>query len=118
MTQVINISNWKNKLSKFAGDRDWGQFHTPKNLVMAMSVECSELLEHFQWLTKEQSENLESEKLEEIKEEMADVLLYMIRLSDVLDVDLNDAMEEKFIKNGLKYPAEKARGTMKKYDKL
>jgi NTP pyrophosphatase (non-canonical NTP hydrolase) len=118
MTQVINISNWKNKLSKFAGDRDWDQFHSPKNLVMALSVESSELLEHFQWLTSEEAQNLDSEKLEEIKEEMADVLLYMIRLSDVLDVDLEDALEKKFKKNTLKYPVEKAKGTSEKYDKL
>lgn len=118
MTQVINISKWKNNLSKFAGDRDWGQFHTPKNLVMAMSVENAELLEHFQWMSEEESRNISSEKLEEIKEEMADVLLYMFRLSDVLDVDLNDALEKKFEKNALKYPVEKSRGTSKKYDKL
>lgn len=118
MTQVINISKWKKNLSEFAGDRNWEQFHNPKNLVMALSVESSELLEHFQWLTEEQSKNLESEKLEEIKEEMADVLLYMFRLSDVLGVDLNDALEEKFKKNALKYPVEKSKGTAKKYNKL
>lgn len=118
MTQVINISKWKNKLSEFAKNRDWGQFHNPKNLVMAMSVECSELVEHFQWLTSEQSSKLSDEQMVGVKEEMADVLLYMIRLSDVLDVDIEEILEEKFKRNGEKYPEEKARGTMKKYDKL
>ena len=118
MTQVINILKWKENLSKFAGDREWEQFHTPKNLVMAMSVESSELLEHFQWMTEEESKNIPCEKLEEIKEEMADVLLYMVRLSDVLNVDLDEAMTKKFEKNALKYPVDKSRGTSKKYDKL
>ncbi|OUR98735.1 nucleotide pyrophosphohydrolase [Halobacteriovorax marinus] len=118
MTQVINISKWKKRLSEFAKIRDWGQFHNPKNLVMAMSVECSELVEHFQWLTSEQSLNMSEEQMEGVKEEMADVLLYMLRLSDVLDVDIEEILEMKFKRNGEKYPAEKARGSMKKYDKL
>jgi NTP pyrophosphatase (non-canonical NTP hydrolase) len=102
----------------FAAERDWDQFHSPKNLATALSVEASELLEHFQWLTEEQSKNLSAEKLVEVQHEMADVLIYLVRLADKLNVDLLAAANEKVGLNAIKYPAEKAKGTMKKYSEL
>ncbi|MEN9657481.1 nucleotide pyrophosphohydrolase [Iodobacter fluviatilis] len=89
---------------QFAKDRDWERYHTPKNLCMAMSVEMAELLEHFQWDTAEESQQLSSEKRTAVEQEMADVLLYMIRLSDVLNVDLETAIREKILLNAIKYP--------------
>jgi NTP pyrophosphatase (non-canonical NTP hydrolase) len=103
------------RLQKFADDRDWDQFHSPKNLVMALSVEAAELTEHFQWLTEEQSQNLTAEKLKEVAFEMADVYIYLIRLATKLDVDLPQIAEEKIVLNGQKYPAEKVKGSSKKY---
>jgi NTP pyrophosphatase (non-canonical NTP hydrolase) len=105
----------RDKLRRFAAERDWDQFHSPKNLAIALSVEASELLEHFQWLTEAQSIALPPDKLEEVRDEMADVLLYLVRLADKLDVDLVDAAEKKMAKNAQKYPAAQVRGSMKKY---
>jgi len=99
----------------FAHERDWDQFHTPKNLVMALSVEASELLEHFQWLTNEQSDQLTPEQLSEVQDEMGDVLIYLIRLSDRLGVDLVTAASEKLEKAKIKYPADQVRGSAAKY---
>ncbi|WP_293931270.1 nucleotide pyrophosphohydrolase [Iodobacter sp.] len=89
---------------QFAKDRDWERYHTPKNLCMAMSVEMAELLEHFQWDTAAESQQLSREKRIAVEQEMADVLLYMIRLSDVLNVDLETAIREKMLLNAIKYP--------------
>ncbi len=105
----------RDTLRKFVAERDWDQFHSPKNLAMALSVEASELMEHFQWLTEEQSGRLAPEKLEQVRDELADVLVYLVRLADKLDVDLLDAAAKKIEKNALKYPAGKVRGSMKKY---
>ncbi|HLX81412.1 MAG TPA: nucleotide pyrophosphohydrolase [Burkholderiales bacterium] len=105
----------RDTLRKFVAERDWDKFHSPKNLAMALSVEASELMEHFQWLTEEQSRRLTPEKLAEVRDEMADVLVYLVRLADKLDVDLLDAAAKKIEKNTLKYPADKVRGSMKKY---
>ncbi len=105
----------RDTLRKFVAERDWDQFHSPKNLAMALSVEVSELMEHFQWLSEEQSRRLAPEKLEQVRDEMADVLVYLVRLADKLDVDLLDAAAKKIEKNALKYPAGKVRGSMKKY---
>lgn len=105
-------------LRRFAAERDWDQFHTPKNLAMALSVEVAELLEHFQWLTAEQSASLDAESLALVREELADVLLYLVRLADRLDVDLLAAAREKMIRNAEKYPVEKARGSSRKYTDL
>lgn len=109
------MNTLRDALRKFAAERDWDQFHSPKNLAIALSVEASELLEHFQWLTEAQSSALAPEKREEVRDEMADVLLYLVRLADKLDVDLVDAAEKKIAKNALKYPAAQVRGSMKKY---
>ena len=102
----------------FAAERDWDQFHSPKNLAMALSVEAAELLEHFQWLTEEASKNLSDSKRAEVKLELADVLIYLVRLADKLDVDLFAAAKEKISLNAAKYPIDKAKGSMKKYTEL
>nr|WP_221434623.1 nucleotide pyrophosphohydrolase [Massilia timonae] len=100
----------------FVDERDWDQFHTPKNLASALSVEAAELLEHFQWLQTGRAEELGAAKLKEVRHEMADVLVYLVRLADKLDVDLFQAVEEKMVLNRAKYPAELVRGDMRKYD--
>ncbi len=105
----------RDKLRTFAAARDWDQFHSPKNLSMALMVEVAELMEHFQWLTEEQTENLDAEKNAVVAEELADILLYLIRLSDKLNVDLRDAALHKLEKNAVKYPADRVRGSSKKY---
>jgi NTP pyrophosphatase (non-canonical NTP hydrolase) len=98
------------RLLQFAHKRDWEQFHTPKNLVMALAGETGELLEHFQWLTAAQSATLSDEKKQQVAHEMADILLYLIRLSERLDIDLIAAANEKIAINAVRYPAEKVRG--------
>ncbi len=105
-------------LRRFADARDWDQFHAPKNLAMALSVEAAELLEHFQWLGDEESRRLPSDEVGRIAEEMADVLLYLVRLADKLDVDLLEAAARKLESNGKRYPVERARGSRRKYDAL
>ncbi len=105
----------RDKLRAFAEARDWEQFHTPKNLSMALMVEVAELMEHFQWLSAAQSENLAESDKAAVAEELADVLLYLVRLSDRLGVDLQQAALQKLEKNALKYPAEQVRGSAKKY---
>lgn len=102
-------------LRDFARERDWEQFHSPKNLATALSVESAELLEHFQWLTDEQSRTLDSRKQAAIGEELADVLLYLLQLADKLGIDPLDAARRKLEVNALKYPADRARGRADKY---
>ena len=105
----------RDRLRQFAAERDWDQFHSPKNLAMALSVEASELLEHFQWLSEVESQHLPPEKRDAVGDEMADVLVYLVRLADKLEVDLLDAAAKKMVKNAQKYPAHQVRGSMKKY---
>ena len=105
----------RDRLRQFCGERDWDQFHSPKNLASALSVEAAELLEHFQWLTEAESQRLPPEKRAQVADELADVLVYLVRLADKLGVDLLDAAAAKIDKNALKYPAGKVRGSMKKY---
>ena len=105
----------RDKLRAFAEARDWDQFHSPKNLSMALMVEVAELMEHFQWLTEAQSGNLDPEKKAVVAEELADTLLYLVRLSDKLGVDLLKAALHKLEKNAVKYPAEQVRGSSRKY---
>lgn len=107
----------KFKLREFAEQRDWDQFHSPKNLAMALNVEAAELLEHFQWLTEQQSSSLNAETLSEVADEIADIQVYLIRLADKLGVDIVAATQNKIEKNAQKYPAEKVRGQSKKYTK-
>ena len=108
----------RDALRQFAHARDWEQFHSPKNLAAALSVEAAELLEHFQWLTEDESKNLSTESRHAVSLEAADVLLYLIRLSDKLNIDLIAAAKEKMLLNAEKYPVDKARGSSKKYDEL
>jgi len=108
----------RDALRRFAAERDWDQFHSPKNLAVALSVEAAELLEHFQWLTDEQSAALSPETRARVGEEVADVLLYLIRLGDRLDLDLIACAREKLRRNAEKYPVEKARGNARKYTDL
>lgn len=98
------------RLLQFARQRDWEQFHSPKNLAMALAGEAGELLEHFQWLTEEQSENLSPEKKEAVALELADILIYLVRLGQRLEIDLLDAADRKIAINERRYPAEKVRG--------
>ncbi len=112
------LSKIRDELRKFAADRDWDQFHSPKNLAIALSVEASELLEHFQWLSDAESSNLDDTKLARVREEVADVLLYLVRLADRLDIDLFDAARDKIKLNATKYPVDKARGSHRKYTDL
>jgi dCTP diphosphatase len=102
-------------LRQFAKDRDWDQFHSPKNLSMALSVEVSELLENFQWLTEEQSYTLDQQQRAAVADEIADVQMYLARLADKLDINIGEAIEQKINKNEAKYPAEKVKGSSKKY---
>lgn len=110
------IETLRAELAEFARERDWEQFHSPKNLVMALSVEVAELVEHFQWLTEEQSLSLEPRKRVGVEEELADVLLYLVRIADRLDVDLWRAASRKIAINKEKYPADKVRGKSLKYN--
>lgn len=106
----MDISELALKLRKFAQERDWEQFHSPKNLSMALSVEVSELVEVFQWLTEEQSSSLEGEVLSEVAEEIADIQIYLTRLADQLGIDIEDAVSKKLEVNARKYPVAKAFG--------
>lgn len=113
-----DLETLKKCLRGFAEERDWDQFHSPKNLAMALTVETSELLEHFQWVTEEQSSNLPPEKLQQVREEIGDVLIYLTRLADKLGVDPLEAAAKKLEVNREKYPADKAKGSAKKYTEL
>jgi NTP pyrophosphatase (non-canonical NTP hydrolase) len=108
----------RDALRAFAAERDWDQFHSPRNLAAALAVEAAELLEPFQWLTDEQSRDLSPESRAAVEQEMADVLLYLVRLADKLGVDLERAARAKIALNAQKYPVEKARGSNRKYDEL
>jgi dCTP diphosphatase len=103
------------RLAAFAAARDWEQFHSPKNLAMALSVEAAELVEEFQWLTEAESKALDSERHERVRLELADVFIYLLRLADRLDVDLMRAADDKIVLNERKYPADRVRGDSRKY---
>lgn len=106
------------QLAAFAAERDWDQFHNPKNLAMALAGEAGELVEHFQWLSFEQAADLPAATREEVALECADVLLFLLRLCDKLGIDLGAAADRKLQLNAKKYPVEKSRGKATKYDKL
>ena len=106
------------KLRAFAKARDWSQFHSPKNLACALAVESAELLENFQWITEEQSRHLAEPQKQAVAMEVADVLLYLLQLTDALGIDLMSAANEKLILNERKYPVERAKGSSKKYTDL
>lgn len=107
---MAEVAELREALREFARRRDWEQFHSPKNLAMAMSVEAAELLEHFQWLTEQQSRELPGPAREEVAMEMADVFIYLLRLADQLDVDLMRAARDKMAINEQRYPVEQSRG--------
>ena len=108
----------RDQLRQFVSERDWDQFHSPKNLAMALSAEASELLEIFQWLTEEQSRALSTGAKSAASDEIADVLIYLVRIADQLGIDPIAAARRKMAANAEKYPVEKARGTAKKYNEL
>lgn len=112
------LNELKQRLRDFAEARDWDQFHSPKNLSMALSAEVAEIVEHFQWLTEDQSKTLPKDKLAEVETELADTLIYLIRLADKLDIDLLKAAKNKIDINEQKYPIDKSRGNAKKYTEL
>lgn len=116
--QRDNLDILRKQLADFAAERDWNQFHNPKNLAMAVSAEAAELLEHFQWLTPAQAADLPREAREEVALECADVLLFLLRLCDRLDIDLAASARKKMTLNARKYPVHKSRGRATKYDKL
>ena len=113
----MNLEKIKNKINKFANDRNWDKFHTPKNLSMALSVEASELVEIFQWLTEEESRNLNSKDIESAKDEIADIFIYLIRISDRLDIDIEQSILNKIKKNEIKYPVDLSKDNATKYSK-
>ena len=114
----MNVDDLSARLRAFARERDWEQFHAPKNLAMALAVEAAELMEHFQWLTEKQSSELSPAAKEQVATELADVFIYTVRLADRLGVDLEPAVEAKILANAAKYPVEKSRGSAKKYSQL
>jgi dCTP diphosphatase len=111
-----NLDELAALIRAFAKERDWDQFHTPKNLAMGVAIEAAELMEEFHWLTPQESGQLPPEKLAPVRHEMADVLLYLVLLADKLGVDLIAAAAEKIVLNARKYPADTVRGKARKYD--
>lgn len=114
------ISNLKDRILEFAKERDWEQFHSPKNLSMAIATEASELMEHFLWQTSQDSrKDIFDEKFrEQIKDEIADILIFSLEFANVAKIDLASAIDNKIRKNALKYPVDKAKGTSLKYNNL
>jgi dCTP diphosphatase len=115
---MTELEELRQSLRQFSAERDWEQFHSPKNLAMALSAEAGELLEVFQWLTEAQSRALEDKARAAVEEEIADVLLYLVRLGDQLGIDPVAAARRKLLENARRYPADKARGNAKKYTEL
>jgi len=116
--EIATLTDLRERVRAFAAERDWDPFHSPKNLAAALVVEAAELLEHFQWLTEPESAALPAEQRLAVSHEMADVLIYLVRLADKLDVDLLAAAAQKIELNARKYPADKVRGSARKYTEL
>ena len=114
----MSLSVLRTELRRFAAERDWDQFHSPKNLAISLSIEAAELLEHFQWLSEEHSRRLAQTKIRKLSEEMADVFIYLLRLADKLNVDLVLAAQRKMRLNARRYPTAKSKGISKKYTEL
>lgn len=110
-----SLEGLRHRLQSFVQEREWEQFHSPKNLAMAMIVEAAELVEHFQWMTEQESLNISVEKRDEVAQEIADTFLYLLRMADVLGIDLIATTNAKMDINAKKYPVEKARGRNDKY---
>jgi len=106
------------RIRKFRDARDWAQFHNPKDMAIAISLESSELLEHFLWKSPEEVEARVESHREQIRDEIADIAIYLVELADNLEIDLIKAMEEKLAKNEEKYPAKRAKGSNAKYSEL
>jgi dCTP diphosphatase len=115
---VTELDTLREQLRAFSAARDWDQFHSPKNLAMALAAESGELLEIFQWLTEAESRSLDSAAQAAAGEEIADVLLYLVRLGDSLGIDPVAAAQRKLLSNAAKYPVDKSRGSSKKYTEL
>lgn len=113
---IRNLDELRTRLRGFVAERDWEQFHSPKNLSMALSVEAAELVEIFQWLTEAESAVLDSARRARVEAELADILVYLVRIADRLEVDLLQAAARKMEENARKYPAERVRGQARKYD--
>lgn len=118
--ELTQIKKIQDQIANFAKEREWDQFHTPKNLAMALTIEASELMEIFQWLTSEQSKEILADEAKAIKveEEIADVFIYALRFANVLGIDVEEAIQKKIAKNAKKYPVEKAKGNALKYNEL
>ena len=116
MSDKSAIEELKLKLREFAQDRDWEQFHSPKNLSMALSVETSELVEHFQWLTEEQSFQLDPKRHAAVAFELADIFIFLLRISDQLNVDLMEITKRKMELNNKRYPIDLVKGSSRKYN--
>lgn len=110
-----SIDALRARVNQFVEERDWTQFHSPKNLAMAMIVEAGEVVEHFQWMTEADSKNLDDEKKKEVGEELSDTLVYLMRIAEVCGIDLLEAANKKIDLNAKKYPIEKAKGSNAKY---
>ncbi len=115
---MSDIKGIIDKIKKFRDDRDWMQFHDPKNMAVSITIEAAELLEHFQWKTKDEVQAYIKDNKEEISDEIADIAMYLFELADNLGLDLIEAMGKKLKKNEAKYPIEKAKSKHTKYNKL
>ena len=105
----------RTRINTFVEERDWAQFHSPKNLAMAMIVEAGEVVEHFQWMTEQESLNLNAETKEQVGQELSDTFVYLLRIAEVCGIDLIDSANKKIDLNAKKYPVEKAKGSNAKY---
>jgi len=115
---MSDIRELTKKIRKFRDERDWMQFHNHKDMALSLVLEAAEVLEHFQWKSKEEIERYAQEHKSEIGEELADVTIYVLELADNLGIDVKEAIEKKLQKNAIKYPVEKAKGKHMKYNKL
>jgi len=109
------LESLKARVNQFAEERDWEQFHSAKNLAMAMIVEAGEVVEHFQWMTEQESKNLEAEKKEQVGQELSDTFVYLLRIAEVCGIDLIEAANKKIDLNAKKYPVDKVKGSNAKY---
>lgn len=110
-----SLNDLRKRINQFVQERDWVQFHSPKNLAMAMIVEAGEVVEHFQWMTEAESGNLDAEKKEQVGQELSDTLVYLLRIAEVCGIDLIEAANKKIDLNAKKYPVEKVKGSNAKY---
>ncbi|EPJ8441227.1 nucleotide pyrophosphohydrolase [Pseudomonas aeruginosa] len=119
-SSLVDVGQLAAALERFAAERNWAQFHSPKNLVMALTGEVGELSEIFQWMDEKQSKDAarHPDTAQAVQDELADVLMYLVRLASVLGVDLDAAARQKLEQNNRKYPVEKARNSSKKYDQF